>query len=42
MEGHGLRAVAAIMTAEGERISHETVRKLIELEAVERVGPVAE
>ncbi|QKV74551.1 hypothetical protein [Amycolatopsis sp. Hca4] len=42
LEGHSLRAVAALMTAQGEPISHETVRKLIELEAAERVGPVAE
>lgn len=42
LEGHSLRAVAGIMSAEGAKISHEGVRALIALEAAERVGPVAE
>lgn len=41
LEGHTLRDVAAIMTREGTRVSYETVRKLIALEAAERVSPVA-
>ncbi|WP_125793133.1 hypothetical protein [Amycolatopsis sp. WAC 01376] len=42
LAGHSLRAVAAIMSAEGERISHESVRGLISAEAIERVAGPAE
>lgn len=41
-DGHSLRAVAAIMSAEGGRISHESVRQLISAEAIERVAGPAE
>jgi hypothetical protein len=42
LAGHTLREAAAIMSAEGARISHEGVRSLISLEAAERVSPKAE
>lgn len=42
LEGHSQHAVAAIMTAAGEAVSHETTRKLIDLEAAEHVDLVAE
>ncbi|MEV6648073.1 hypothetical protein [Amycolatopsis sp. NPDC051371] len=42
LAGNSLREIAAIMSGEGARISHEGVRSLIELEAAERVSPVAE
>ncbi|WP_328448955.1 hypothetical protein [Amycolatopsis sp. NBC_00438] len=42
LRGHSLREVARIMTTEGMRVSHEGARTLIELEAAERVSPLAE
>jgi len=41
LRGLSLREVAEQMTAEGDQVSHETVRKLVKTEADERVGPLA-
>lgn len=42
-DGHSLRSAAAQMKLEGyTRVSHVTVKNLVELEAAERVSPVAE
>ena len=42
LQGHSLRAIAKIMTAEGVPVSHQTVSNLIDRECAERVLPLAD